>query len=430
MSTQHFKILHITPHLGGGVGSTILGYLSVNKTFEHEVVAFGYTKGYVIDKIVELKVDYTDNITNEEVIEKIPDFDIVLIHQWNHPLLYNFLVKSELPPCRVVMLGHNSGFNPPNCYTKKILEYPDIFVFTTPLSYTVREVKSFGKEYNMYDVWSTDGVEEYKDIKRIKKNGFIVGYLGTVDYAKIHPDFLEMCKEILDCNIPHLRFVVVGGTQESEFKAEAEKLGIADKIEFTGYVPKDELKYYLSSFDVFGYPLAPYHYGTCDLVLQIAMASGVVPVVFDNPMEKHMIKNNKTGVIVKNKKGYIQAIKDLYNNINLRKQLGDTAREFAVKNYSLEKLDSEWEVIFSNILDFPKRKRKWNINSFSVTPEVIFLESIGNHARHFESDFDIIQLAKNKSWQTETKGSVHNYHSYFPFDRRLMKWSMLMRDNK
>jgi glycosyltransferase involved in cell wall biosynthesis len=424
------KILHIAPHLGGGVGSTILGYLSVNKSFEHEVVALGYSKDFILSEMSSLKVPYTDEISHSDIINKIPNFDIVLIHQWNHPLLYNFLVKSELPACRVVMLGHNSGFNPPNCYTKKILEYPDIFVFTTPLSYDVREVKSFGKINSMYDVWSTDGVEEYKDIKTTKHKGFVVGYIGTVDYAKIHPDFLEMCKAVSELNIPQLKFIVVGGSHESEFKAEAEKLGIGDKITFTGYVPKDELNYYLSCFDVFGYPLAPYHYGTCDLVLQLAMATGVVPVVFDNPMEKYMIKNKKTGLIVKDKKGYIQAIKDLYNNINWRKELGDNARKVAVDKYSLNKLDKEWEVVFSNVLDFPKTPKKWNINRFTITPEVIFLESIGNHSRHFKSDFDIIQLAKNKSWQTESKGSVHNYYSYFPFDRTLMKWSTLMRDNR
>ncbi|KKM99585.1 hypothetical protein LCGC14_1146480, partial [marine sediment metagenome] len=103
------KILHITPHLGGGVGSTILGYISKNKTFEHEIVALGYTMGYVLEKIESLNIPYTDHITHEELIKKIPDFDIVLIHMWNNPLLYDFLVRNELPPCRLVMLGHNSG---------------------------------------------------------------------------------------------------------------------------------------------------------------------------------------------------------------------------------------------------------------------------------------------------------------------------------
>ena len=62
------KILHITPHLGGGVGSTILGYISKNKTFEHEIMALGYTIESVSEKIKLLNVPYTDYVTHEEII--------------------------------------------------------------------------------------------------------------------------------------------------------------------------------------------------------------------------------------------------------------------------------------------------------------------------------------------------------------------------
>ena len=452
------KVLHITPHLGGGVGSTILGYLSKNKSFEHEILSFGYTMDYVLEKIKSLKIPYTDHVTHEEIIEKIPNFDIVLIHQWNSPLLYDFLVRNELPPCRLVMLGHNSGFDAPNIYTKKILMYPDIFVFTTALSYHCYDVKilphifssSLGgaleilgercfRKKIMYSIWSTDGVEEYKDAKVNKHKGFIIGYVGTVDYAKLHPDFLEMCKEIIDLDtIPHVKFVVVGGLKQKEIEAEAEAMGIGDKFEFTGYVSKSILKDHLKTFDVFGYPLAPYHYGTCDLVLQIAMASGVVPIVFNNAMEKLFIKHNKTGIIVKDKKGYIQAIKDMYNNINWRKELGRNAKEDAIKRFTLENLDNEWEKVFKKVLEYSKTSRKWDINKENISYKDVFLESLGKYGDpfiHYCSSFEgvifaterIKKLAHIPSWQTETKGSVHNYYSYFPDDPHLKTWSELMK---
>lgn len=433
------KILHITPHLGGGVGSTILGYISKNKSFEHEIVAFGYTIDSVSEKIKSLKIPYTDNATYVTVLQKIPHYDIVLIHQWNHPLLMDFLVRCELPQCRLVMLGHNSGSNAPNIYTKKILEYPDIFVFTTPLSYEVDDVAILENKDRLYSVWSTDGVDEYKDIEGKKHKGFIIGYIGTVDYAKLHPDFLEMCKGI--DFIPNLKFVVVGGNHQKEIEAQANEMGIGDMFEFAGYVPKATLKDYLESFDIFGYPLAPYHYGTCDLVLQIAMGSGVVPVVFDNPMEKLFVMNNKTGLIVKDKKGYIQAIKDLYNNINWRKELGRNAKEDAIKRFTLEKLDNEWEKVFKKVLEYPKISRKWDINKKEITHADVFLESLGRYGKDFRSYYNaknfativfvgdrIKELGKIPSWQTETKGSVHNYHAYFPDDKWLKNWSEIMKE--
>lgn len=417
------KVLHITPHLGGGVGSTILGYISKNKTFTHEVVALGYTKDYVLEMINSLKVPYTDHITYQEIIKKIPNFDIVLVHQWNHPLLYDFLVRNELPPCRLIMWGHNSGFDAPNIYTKKILTYPDLFVFTTPLSYNTKDVLKLRGWIRVFDIWSTDGVDEYKDVEPKKHKGFIIGYIGTVDYAKLHPDFLEMCKAI--DFIPHLKFVVVGGTHQKEIEAQAKEMRIGDKFEFTGYIPKSTLKGYLESFDIFGYPLAPYHYGTCDLVLQIAMGSGVVPVVFNNAMEKLFIQNNKTGIIVKDKKGYIQAIKDLYNNINWRKELGRNAKEDAIKRFTLDNLNKKWEKVLNIALKEPKTVKKWNIDKKEITHADVFLESLGHYGKDFDSR--VKELAQIPSWQTETKGSVHNYNAYFPDDPHLKKWSKIMK---
>ncbi len=447
------KILHITPHLGGGVGSTILGYLSQNKTFEHEIAAFGYTMDYVLEKIESLNIPYTDNVTHEELIKKIPNFDIILIHQWNNPLLMDFLVRNKLPPCRLVMLGHNSGFDAPNIYTEKILMYPDIFVFTTALSYHCYDVKilphlfssslggaleiSIGRHLRkkiFYNIWSTDGVEEYKDVEVSRHKGFIIGYVGTVDYAKLHPDFLEMCKDIIDRDtIPHVKFIVVGGLKHKEIEAQANEMGIGDRFTFTGYVPKKTLKGYLESFDVFGYPLAPYHYGTCDLVLQIAMASGVVPIVFDNAMEKLFVKHNKTGFIVKDKKGYIQAIINMYNNINWRKEIGKSAKIDAIKRFTLENLDNEWEKVFNEVLKYPKVSRKWDIDKKEITYKDIFLESLGHYGEAFKfycdpDDKRIKELAHIPSWQTESKGSVHNYYHYFPDDPHLKKWSKLMKD--
>jgi len=427
LAHQRKRILHITTHLGGGVGSTILGLLSENKSFQHEVVSFGYTFDYVLDEIKSLNIPYKDHVTHKEVLEKIPDFDIVLVHTWNHPLLYDFLVRNKLPPCRLVMWGHNSGFHPPNIFPKKILEYPDMFVFTTPLSYRIREVKELSpeKKKTLYDIWSTDGVDKYKNIEHKEHKGFIVGYIGTVDYAKLHPDFLKICQEI---DIPDIKFIVIGGLKEKEIEAEAKKMGIADKFKFTGFIPKKELINYLKIFDVFGYPLAPYHYGTCDLALQIAMGCGVVPVVLDNPMEQYMVESWKTGIITKNKIEYINAIKTLYYNDITRRILSDNAKKEAFNKFSLKNLDTEWQKVFEGLLRFPKTIKEWNIDKKDITPKDVFLESLGHYGINFEEKMK--KFADNPSWQTETKGSVHNYYSYFPNDPYLFKWSSLMKSSQ
>ena len=184
----------------------MLGFFSKDKNY-NEVMCLGYLTNNVAKKLQHLKIHAQEYMHNkhDEIIKKIPKFDIIVIHWWNHPLLYDFLVRNKLPPCRVVMWGHNSGFHPPNVYTRKILTYPELFVFTTPLSYNTKEVRSLSYEekLKLHNIWSTGGIKEFLSIQPKKHNGFNIGYIGTVDYAKIHPNFLDMCCKI---NIPNVNF--------------------------------------------------------------------------------------------------------------------------------------------------------------------------------------------------------------------------------
>ena len=67
----------------------------------------------------------------------------------------------------------------------------------------------------------------------------------------------------------------------------------------------------MGQFDVFGYPLNRGHYGTCDQALAEAMGCGIVPIVFDNLMECHMVNDMSSGLVVKDEDEYIRAMIEL-----------------------------------------------------------------------------------------------------------------------
>ncbi len=440
------RILHITPHLGGGVGRVLLNYLSKVKdypSFVHKVVCLDYANQNAVEVARNVGFSLLDNRAEKkrELLDIIADSDVVLIHWWNHPLLYNFLVREQLPASRVIMWSHNSGFHPPGVYTDKVLAYPELFVFTTPLSHKTKEVQNLSekRKKSLRVIWSTGGVEHVISVKPKPHAGFNVGYIGTVDYCKMHPDFLNICNQV---DIPDVKFIVCGGPKEKELKQEVEHLGIGGKFNITG--PVENIKEYLSLFDVFGYPLNSSHYGTCDQTLQESMAAGVVPVVLANPMESYMVKDGITGIVAKDKDEYIRALKDLYHNRELRNSLSKNTKEYALHTFSLEKMVNEWDKIFEEVLDFPKTSKKWNTSkkSSDISPTDVFLESLGNYGEdfvlycHAESDEEkrkaiekIKKLAESANWQAITKGTVHHYYSFFDNDRYLSEWSKIMRES-
>lgn len=447
MNKKKNNILHITPHLGGGVGRVLLGYFTKaikNSDFEHTVACLDDANAQALSVAQNIGLKLFDKMSGKKnkLLKMIAEANIVLIHWWNHPLLYDFLVRTPLPPCRLILWSHISGFHPPYVFTPKILNYPEIFVFTTPLSFETREIQALSDENKkkLRVIWSTGGIDHVKNVKPKAHKGFNIGYIGTVDYCKMHLDFLKICARI---KIPDVHFIVCGGPKEQKLKRETEKLGIAKKFDFTGSI--SDISKYLCLFDLFGYPLAPYHYGTCDQVLAESMAAGVVPIALSNPMEKHMIKDGTTGIVAKDEKAYIQAIQILYKNKNLKNSLSKKAREYALDFFSTEKMTKEWERVFSEVLIFPKTLKKWNIfkKNKELSTKDVFLESLGDYGEIFKAYCKatdkkerekerkkIIKLGQSPTWQALTRGTVHHYNSFFPGDKELVAWGKIMIDNK
>jgi len=424
----------------------VLNYLSrvaKDPVFTHTVLCLDYANQHAVEVANKVCFPLFGDMSKKkpEVLDFITDCDILLIHWWNHPLLYDFLVRGQLPASRVIFWAHQKGSPAPNNFTDKILKYPDLFVFTTPLSYKIKEVKDLPNKYKkrLRNIWSTGGIDRVKSLKLKEHCGFNIGYIGNVDYAKMHPDFLDICNQV---DIPDVHFIIVGGPNGKKLEEEAAHRDIGHKFHFTGFVSEEEKWEYLSQFDVFGYPLALHHYGSCDQVLQESMAAGIAPVVLANPMESYMVKDGKTGIVAKDKDEYVRALQDLYQNPKLKNFLSKNAKKYAIETFSLEKMVNEWNRIFNEVSGLPKTVRKWEINKKikDISHKDVFLESLGNYGGDFvaycnakndeekKSTIEKIEkLAELANWQSETKSSVHQYHSFFYNDVYLSEWSKIMK---
>ncbi len=441
------KILHITPHLGGGVGSVVVNYLlkaSENKEFEHKVICLGYVDERA--KIASENPNFPEIIgevyQNHNIIKKeIENSDIILIHWWNHPLLANFMIREKLPPNRMAIWSHIVGHPAPNNLTEKLLKYPDIFVFTTPLSYGVPEVINLEDNYkkNLKDIWSTGTIDHVRTLKQRPHKDFNIGYIGTVDFAKMHPDFLQMSAKT---KIKDVKFIVIGSPNADTMRKNSIEMNIENKFNFTGFISDEEKWSHLETFDLFGYPLVPKHYGTCDLALQEAMTVGAVPVVLANPMESYMVKDGITGIVAKNTNEYTKALNKLYRDERLRNKLSKNAKRYALEKFSLSKMIDDWTNIFDNLMKIKKSFKKWQIKRKvkELLPFDIFIESLGNYHPEFSEYIEaknkvdkalalekIKYLSKYTHWQSESKSTVHNFNNFLKGDKKLKLISKIMK---
>ena len=424
------QIIHISPHLGGGVGTVLLNYLSKsknNKKYNHSMYCLDTINTKAKNILLHNKIHFDESMYNKhsKLLEIIADSDIVIIHWWNHPLLYEFIVKNTLPLSRVAIWSHVSGIQVPNIFTHTLFNYADYFVFSTPMSYLIKEVTNYkGNPDKLKDVWSTGGLDHISKIIKKEHEGFNVGYIGTVDYSKMHPNFINMCARI---DIPNIKFIVCGSGHIDKLQKEVKEKGLEKKFIFTGFI--ENISAYLEIFDVFGYPLNPKHYGTCDQTLAEAMGCGIVPIVLNNNMEKYMVHNMYSGIVAKDEQEYVDAIEKIYINKKLKNRLEIRSKEEAFRRFSIEDTIKNWEIIFDELLDKIKTKKKWrgSYHGEDVKPYQIFLESIGEYAELFEKN-DIPKITNlinsSDNWKSKTKGSC-NHYNYFFDDIKLKEWSRL-----
>ena len=396
------NILHITPHLGGGVGRVLLSWLGFDRTDSHTIATLDYANDNAVEFCAKNHIEIVSRISVSNLLKRIEPADITVIHFWNHPLLYDFLVRNKLPKSRIIIWSHISGANPPYVFNNKLLDITDKFVFTTPISY-----KYINNSPKLCCILSTGGVEEFYNIKKAPHDTYNIGYIGTVDYAKMHPDFVET---LTKTNADRI-FIAGWGNEKEIFKNCDERFNILGKI--------SEVKLLLSELDVFAYMLNPNHYGTGEQVLQEAMAAGVVPVVMDNPCELSLVEHNKTGLVAKNPEEYINYVNILKTDSKLRQALSNNAKEYAKVNFILKKLCSDWQSIFNEVIDMPKTSKEWKLDRRIESSYDIFLESLGEYSKLFEnkSREKIANLLKLPEWSSSTKGTPKQYYQFLSGDK-------------
>jgi glycosyltransferase involved in cell wall biosynthesis len=344
------KILHITPHLGGGVGRVLLNWVKRDQECHHVIAVLDYINDWAKEIIWKNGIPAFENVMKDHLLDDfykiIHAYDIVLVHYWDHRMLVNFMENYRHTKKNLIYWCHKNFQIPVDDFFR-----PDYFVATSPIIFKDRGIEQYNypivvadiinkRHVHLDNVWSTGGIEDFINIKRDSTMGFNIGYLGTVDYKKMSGDFLKICACIHDV-IPEANFYVGGEPAFIPSKTEY------PYIDFLGHI--DDVPGFMASLDVFLYPLRSDHYGTCEQVLGEAMAAGVVPVAFDNGAEQLIISQG-TGFLCKN-------IEEMQHYVNMLHRMPDKrmdhsyrARMHANSLYDMNIMIEHWHKIFKEVM--------------------------------------------------------------------------------
>lgn len=357
--------------------------------------------------------------------ELLAQADIVLVHFWNNPALWEFL-RSPLPPLRLAVWLKIFGSHPPQVMPRPLLDFADAVAVTTPGALHLPELAGRAA--------ATPVILALADFARLEgctpqpHAGFNVGLIGgSLDAAKLHPDFVAMSAAV---DIPEVRFIVCGGGGD-QLRQQAAALGAANRFDFRGYV--EDIRSVLAVCDVFGYPLNSQTYATSEKALQEAMWAGVPPVVFPHAGVRDLVEDGVTGLAVASAAGYTAAIEWLYRHPDERSRLGRNAQEYARRAFAPQRAVGQLAALFADLMTRPKRLRTWPADG--DTPAAWFIAALGDHAGPFAVSYAggpgparaaaEAEIAAASDLLLHSEGGIIHYRNHWPADPYLRYWTGL-----
>ena len=363
----------------------------------------------------------------ETLRQRLAQADVVVLHFWNNPAVYEFL-RGDWPAMRLLLWAAVYGHQPPQIIPREVVDFADRVLVTTPgslqlSSFSQVEPDKVGLLYSPIDVDRLQGFTPRSH------NTFNVGYIGTVNFTKMHPRYVSMSTAV---SIANVRFIVVGGGPQDELARQVQQLGVLDRFDFRGHV--EDIRSVLEILDVFGYPLCEDTYAAAEQALLEAMWVGVPPVVFPYGGIEALVTHRQTGWVVHSEEEYTQALEFLYAHPEERQRLGENARQYVRRTFDPQSIVQELARIFQHLQQQPKRQRTWPTNE--KRPAAWFVQALGTQAGSFAVSLnekawpELLAadeaIAKASVNLRGGEGGIIHYRNHYPHEPYLRLWTGLV----
>jgi glycosyltransferase involved in cell wall biosynthesis len=390
------RVVHLIQRVSrGGAGRALTLLTSALTEFDHSVLALDPSPG------------------RATLRRELAAADLVHVHFWNTPELYE-LLDSDLPPMRMLLWPHVNGRSAPHVLTPELVSHADLTIACTPLTL---ELPGLG---DLRVIPGIAGWARIEGVEGVPHRGFRVGYMGTVNFTKMHPGYVPMSAAV---EVPGVRFPVYGsGAAFPSLAAQANAAGVADRFELRGWA--DDIRSVFAELDVFGYPLREDNFSASDIVLQEAMYSGVPPVVLPHGGAARLVEHGRSGLIAADEDDYTRSIEKLYHSRALRERLAAGAREHARRTWAPEAIAGHWTDIYARVLANPRRERP-PLFGGGLDGADLFVRTLGGAAPQFELGDERAIANSSPVLLSADAGGLLHYRRRYPDDRQLAHWAGL-----
>ncbi len=225
-----------------------------------------------------------------------------------------------------------------------------------PTQKVKNELRQYGIRKPIFVIPNGLETERFVNVKKgflrnkykIPKDAKIILCIARLGREKSVDFIIQSFKHIYEAEKKVYFFIVGTGPDKENLQNLAKKLGVSDRIIFTGPVKHLSIPKVYADADLFVFASKTETQG---MVVLEAMASGIPVVSVTDKVFKNVVIDDVNGYLVKkNTALYAECVLKLIQNTSLRKKLGNNGRKTA-EQYSIHEIAKSFVNLYENVLE-------------------------------------------------------------------------------
>ncbi|NLY65963.1 MAG: glycosyltransferase family 4 protein [Tissierellia bacterium] len=252
-------------------------------------------------------------------------------------------------------------------FTRRILKHVDLVI--APTEKVKSLLISYGVDKEIYIIPTGIDLNRFNEDVDYNEKKILREKIGIPSNSKVLINVSRLAREknieellffISKLEDDNLVLLIVGdGPHREELESYANKLGISNKVFFTGFVPPNEVHKYYKLGDVF---VNASNSETQGLTYIEALASGLPVLCKEDPCLKGVVKNGINGWQYKN---FDDFIRKLYSILDKEKYvtLKENAKQNAWQEFSSETFAKRVELVYERAIENHYNMIPYTLNS-------------------------------------------------------------------